>query len=78
VKEENGVVLMDSHNILNSWTSYFSQLLNVHDVNDVRQIDVHTAEPLVLGPSPLEVEIAIAKLKMYKSKGSNQILTELI
>jgi hypothetical protein len=38
----------------------FSQLLNVHNVSDVRQIEVHTAEPLVPGSSRLEVEIAIA------------------
>jgi hypothetical protein len=36
------------------------------------------AEPLVPGPSRLEVEIAIAKLKKYKSAGSAQILAELI
>jgi hypothetical protein len=39
---------------------------------------VHTAEPLVPGPSRLEVEIAIAKMKEYKSPGNDQILTELI
>jgi hypothetical protein len=39
---------------------------------------VHTAEPLVPGPSHLEVEIAIAKLKKYKSPGSDQIPAELI
>jgi hypothetical protein len=39
---------------------YFSQLLNVHNVSDVRQIEIHTSEPLVPGPSHLEVEIAIA------------------
>jgi hypothetical protein len=44
----------------------------------VRQIEVHTAEPLVPGPSRLEVEIAIAKLKKYKSTGSDQIPAELI
>jgi hypothetical protein len=33
----------------------------VHNVSDVRQIEVHAAEPLVPGPSRLE--IAIAKLK---------------
>jgi hypothetical protein len=43
--------------------SYFSQLFHVHRVSDVRQIEIHTAEPLVLDPSPFEVEIAIAKLK---------------
>jgi hypothetical protein len=46
--------------------------LNVHNVSDVRQIEVHTAEPLVPGPSCLEVETAIAKLKKYKSPGSDQ------
>jgi hypothetical protein len=30
------------------------------------------------GPSRLEVQIAIAKLKKYKSPGSDQIPTELI
>jgi hypothetical protein len=35
------------------------------------------AEPLVPGPSP-EVQIAIAKLKKYKSPGSDQIPAELI
>jgi hypothetical protein len=51
--------------------------LNVHNVSDVRQIEIHTAEPLVPGPSHLEVEISIAKLKRYKSPGSDQILAEL-
>jgi hypothetical protein len=78
VKDENGDVLADSHNILNRWKNCFSQLLNVHNVSDVRQIEVHTAEPLVPGPSGPEVEIAIAKLKKYKSLGSDQILAELI
>jgi hypothetical protein len=47
----------------------------VHSVSDVT---IHTAEPLVPSPSPLEVEIAIAKLKKYKSAGSDQIMAELI
>jgi hypothetical protein len=55
--------------------NYFSQLLNVHRVSDVRQIEIHTAEPLVPDPSPFKVEIAIAKLKMYKSPGSDQLLS---
>jgi hypothetical protein len=45
--------------------------LNVLDV--VRQIEVHRDESLVPGPSHLEVDIAIAKLKKYKSTGSDQI-----
>jgi hypothetical protein len=50
----------------------------VHNVSDVRQIEVHTAEPLEPGSSRLEVEILIAKLKKYKSSGSDKILAELI
>jgi hypothetical protein len=50
----------------------------VHNASLVRQIEVHTGEPLVPGPSHLEVEIVIAKLKKYKSPGSDQILAELI
>jgi hypothetical protein len=70
VKDENGDLLADSHNILNRWKSYFSHFLNVHNVSHIRQIEAHTAEPLVPGPSRLDVEIAIAKLKRYKSPGS--------
>jgi hypothetical protein len=39
---------------------------------------VHMTEPLVSGPSRLEVEIAIAKLKKYKLTGSDEIPAELI
>jgi hypothetical protein len=38
---------------------------------------MHTAEPLVPGPSHLETEIAVAKLKKCKSQGSDEILAEL-
>jgi hypothetical protein len=78
VKDENGDLIANSHNILNRWKNYFSQLLNVHNVSDVRQIEVHMAEPLVPCPSHLEVENAIAKLKKHKSPGTDQILAELI
>jgi hypothetical protein len=39
---------------------------------------VHTAEPFATGPNRLEVEIPTAKLKKYKSPGSDQIPAELI
>jgi hypothetical protein len=78
VKDENGDLLADSDNILNRWNNYFSQILNVYDVSDVMQIEKHAAEALVPGPSPFEVEIAVMKLKKYKSPGSDQILAELI
>jgi hypothetical protein len=78
VNDENGDLLADSHNILNRWKSYFSELLNVHNTSDVRQIEVHMAQQLVPGPSHLEVEIDIAKLKKYDLPGSDQITAELI
>jgi hypothetical protein len=49
---------------------FFNQVLNVHGVHDVRQVDIHTAEPLVPEPSLVEEEIAIGKLKSYKSPGT--------
>jgi hypothetical protein len=41
-------------------------------------MDIHTAEPLVPGPSLVEVEIAIGKLKSYQSPATDQIPAELI
>jgi hypothetical protein len=36
-KNENGNLRADSYSIVNSWKNYFSQLLNVHEVNEIRQ-----------------------------------------
>ena len=50
--------------IMVRWRNYFSQLLNVHEDNDVRQAEIHTVEPLEPEPSAFEVELAIGKLKI--------------
>jgi hypothetical protein len=63
VKDENGDLLADSHNILNRWKNYVSQLLNVHKVSDVRQIEIHTALPLAPDVSMCVVEIAVDSSK---------------
>jgi hypothetical protein len=52
--------------------------LTVHEVNDVRQTEMHTTEPLVSGLSAFEIELAIEKLKSYKTPGVDQIPAELI
>jgi hypothetical protein len=78
MKDENGDLLADSHNILNRRKNCFSQLLNIHRISDVRQMDIHTAEPLVPDPSPFDLHIAIAELKNYKSPGSDKITVELL
>jgi hypothetical protein len=54
---------------LNRWKNFFNQVLNVHGVHDVRQMDIHTAEPLVPEPSLVEEETTIGKLRRYKSPG---------
>jgi hypothetical protein len=78
LKDENGDLLADSRNILNRWKNFFSQLLNVHRVSDVRQTEIRTAEPLVSHTSPSEIDIIIVKLKRYRSPDSDQTPTELI
>jgi hypothetical protein len=78
IKDENGNLIADPQNILNRWKNFFNQVPNAHGVHDVRQMDIHTAEPLVPEPSLVEVEIVIGKLKSYKSPGTDQILAELI
>jgi len=47
------------------WKNYFSQLLNVHGVDGVRQAEMHTAEPLVAQPSAFEFELANEKLRWF-------------
>ena len=52
--------------------------MNVHEVKDIRQAEIHTVEPLVPEPSAFEVELAIEKLKNYRSPGTDQIPAKLI
>ena len=70
VKDDKGDLVADAHSILARWWNYFFQILNIHGVNDIRQTEVHTAEPLVPEPSASEVELAIGKLKSH----SHQVL----
>jgi hypothetical protein len=59
VKGEKGDLFADSHRILARWRNCFSQLLNEHGVNVVRQTEIHAAEPRVPEQSASEVELAI-------------------
>ena len=67
-----------SHSILDRWRNHISQLFNVNFVSDVRQTEIHTAEPLMPEPSAFEVEITIEKLKRHISPGIDQIPAELL
>jgi len=69
-----------SNDLKNGYQSrnYFSQLLNVHELNDVRQAEIHTTETLMPETWAFEVEMALEKPKRYKSPGTDQIPTEVI
>jgi hypothetical protein len=54
-KNEDGNLRADPQIVLNSLKNFFNQVLNVHGVHEVRQMDMHTAEPLVAQPSLVEV-----------------------
>jgi len=47
VKDEKGDWVTDCNSILSRPWKHFSQLVNIREVNDVRQKELHTAEPLV-------------------------------
>jgi hypothetical protein len=59
VKDENGDLLADSENIFNRLKNYFSQVLNVR----TRQIEIHTAEPLVCGHILLRLKLLLRSRK---------------
>ena len=61
-------MVTDCHSTLGRWMNYFSQILNVFGVNDIRQTE----------RSGREVKLAIAKLRRHKSPGTDQIPAELI
>ena len=61
VKNEKGNLVADFFSIMASWTNHFSQLLNVHGVNNVRPTEIYTAELLV--PESSTFEFTMANLK---------------
>ena len=65
VKDEKRDLFTDFPIILARWRNYFPQLFNVHVVSDIRQTDIHTAEPLVTERSALEVDMDINKIKSH-------------
>jgi len=55
VKDEMVDMFTDSHSICSSWRKHFSQLLNLHRVNEVRQTEKPTAEQVVPEPCACEM-----------------------
>jgi hypothetical protein len=59
---ENGNLIAGLQNVLKRWKNFFNQVLNIHGVHDVRQMDINTAEPLVPEPSLVKGQITIGNL----------------
>ena len=78
LKDGKGDMLTDSHCILAWQRNHFSQLLNVHGVNDVRETEIHAAETLLPQPSAFMVDMATEKLKRHISPSTDQIPAEFI
>jgi hypothetical protein len=78
INDENGNLLADPQRVLSTSKKFSNQVLNAHGIYDVRQMDIHTAEPLVPEPSLVEVEITVGKLESYKSPGTDHIPANLI
>jgi len=63
VTDKQGDLFTNSHTTWARRRNHFSQPLNVHGVNDIKQIEIHTTEPLVPATSAFVVEMATEKLK---------------
>ena len=51
--------------------------MNVHCINDARQTEINTAEPLVSEPTAFEFELAVEELSRQESLGRDEIPKEL-
>jgi hypothetical protein len=72
-----GDILADPHNILNRWKNYFYHLLNVQWVGVLGRQKYRQQSHLCHSLAP-QLEVAIGKLRRYKSPGADQIPAELI
>ena len=78
VKDEKGDLVTDFHSTQAKWRNSFSQLFNAHELNDVRQTEIHTPETLMHETRAFEVEMVLETPKIYKSPGIDQIPTKLL
>jgi hypothetical protein len=54
-----GDLVADSYRVLDGCREHLLKFFIVYGANDVRHIEIHTAEPLVPEPSAYETEIGI-------------------
>jgi hypothetical protein len=79
-----GDLVTDSRSILARRMNHLSQLLNVHGVNDDRQTEIQTAQPLIPKDNAVEFEMATkhththTHTNTHKPSNINQNQAELI
>ena len=78
VKDEKSDFFTACRIIVARWRKHYSQLFNVHGIDDVRQTEIHTADRLVPEKSAFEFDLAIENLKSHKSPGIDRIPAEMI
>jgi hypothetical protein len=78
VKNENCALFVGSHSILVRCRNRFSQPLNIHGLNGVRQTELPAVETPVPDTSAFDFELAIERLEGHKSPGIDEISPEFI
>ena len=78
VQDEKRDLVTVSHSVSPRWMKFFSQLFVERGFSEVRQTEIHTAEPIVRDPRVFEFHMLIEKLKAHKSVGTDQSTVELI
>jgi hypothetical protein len=63
---------------LASWRKHLPQLLNVHRVNEVRQTELHTREPLLPELSAFHIQLAIDVHRVNKVRQTELHTTETL
>jgi hypothetical protein len=64
-------------NILNKLKNYFSQLFDVYNVGDVKQIEEYAAEPIASGLSRLKMKLLLQRLKSINHRAVMKFPVEL-
>jgi len=70
LRDEIGDLFTDCHSILAKVEKLFLSAIELYGFNDVRQTQIHAAEPLVLEPSAFEFQMATENLKTHISPGN--------
>uniref|UniRef100_A0A8D8RW96 Craniofacial development protein 2 n=1 Tax=Cacopsylla melanoneura TaxID=428564 RepID=A0A8D8RW96_9HEMI len=80
VKNTNGEVVMQTEEVLETWKTYFKDLLNCNNEisSEESQIIFQNVQPEVQSPSLEEVENAIKILKNNKAPGEDGITAEVL